>query len=212
MHALAPGVWQHVTYGEVPEYGRVAANGLIIVDSGEAILVDTGWNETQARALLDWVESQLGARTIAVVVTHAHDDRIAGIGEVHRRDVQSYSSALTAEFAPEAGWQVPKHAFTDTLHLRAGSLDVELRYPGAGHTRDNSVVWVPFAKVLYGGCLVRSVGSTSRGNIADADLEAWPRSIQALLDAYPDVEIVLPGHGESGGRELLTHTLQLVSP
>ncbi len=212
VHALAPGVWQHVTYGEVPQWGMVAANGLVIVDGGEAILVDTGWSETQTSALLDWVETQLGARTVALVVTHAHDDRIAGIAEAHRRDIPSYSSALTAEFAAEAGWQVPTHTFTETVSLSVGELDIELRYPGGGHARDNSVVWVPSAKALYGGCLVRSTGSTSRGNVADADLEAWPGSIQVLLKAYPEVNIVLPGHGKPGGRELLEHTLRLVSP
>jgi metallo-beta-lactamase class B len=92
-----------------------------------------------------------------------------------------------------------------------GREHLELFYPGAGHTIDNSVVWIPERKILFGGCLVKSTSSTDLGNIADADLKEWPRSIHKVMDKFPATEVVIPGHGTSGGMELLQHTLDLLS-
>ena len=46
---------------------------------------------------------------------------------------------------------------------------VELFYPGAAHSTDNLVVYVPSANVLYGGCAVHELSSTSAGT--------WPMPI-----------------------------------
>ena len=86
----------------------------------------------------------------------------------------------------------------------------ELFFPGPGHTADNATVWLQENRVLAGGCLVRALTATSMGNTSEADLESWPRAIAALQARYPDVGIVVPGHGEPGGPELLAHTRELL--
>ena len=64
--------------------------------------------------------------------------------------------------------------------------------------------------VLFGGCMIRSAADTSLGNVADADRPAWPASMRRLIDRYgARVRIVVPGHGEAAGPELLGHTLAL---
>ena len=76
---------------------------------------------------------------------------------------------------------------------------VELFYPGAAHSTDNLVVYVPSANVLYGGCAVHELSSTSAGNVADADLAEWPTSVERIQKHYPEAEVVIPGHGLPGG-------------
>ena len=80
----------------------------------------------------------------------------------------------------------------------------------AGHSTDNLVVYVPSANVLYGGCAVHELSSTSAGNVADADLAEWPTSVERIKKHYPEAEVVIPGHGLPGGLDLLQHTANVV--
>ena len=79
---------------------------------------------------------------------------------------------------------------------------VELFYPGAAHSTDNLVVYVPSANVLYGGCAVHELSSTSAGNVADADLAEWPTSVERIQKHYPEAEVVIPGQWSTGRSRL----------
>ncbi len=43
-------------------------------------------------------------------------------------------------------------------------------FPGAGHTADNVVAYVPARHLLFGVCLIKEAAAKGLGNIADADL------------------------------------------
>ena len=45
-----------------------------------------------------------------------------------------------------------------------------------------------------------------KGNLADADVKAWPKTIAPIKKEVPNLEIVIPGHGKKGGIELLECT------
>ena len=78
----------------------------------------------------------------------------------------------------------------------------ELFYPGAGHARDNIVVWFPQQKVLFGGCFIKSVTATNLVNIADAVLSEWTPAIKRLQKKYKNIRTVVPGHGTIQGDSL----------
>jgi len=40
LHPVAAGVWVHTIFSDVPGYGRVPANGLVVIDGKEAMLID----------------------------------------------------------------------------------------------------------------------------------------------------------------------------
>ena len=86
---------------------------------------------------------------------------------------------------------------------------VELFYPGAAHSTDNLVVYVPSANVLYGGCAVHELSSTSAGNVADADLAEWPTSVERIQKHYRKQRSSFR-HGLPGGLDLLQHTANVV--
>jgi metallo-beta-lactamase class B len=206
---IAPGVWRHVSYRTMPEYGRVPANGLIVVGTDAAALIDTPWTDDQTGLLFDWAKRELGTTIGHVVATHSHDDCMGGLAEAHRRGATSYALVLTAEFAERDGNPVPQKTFADEYRLSLGGVDLELRYFGGGHTSDNIVVWIPQRKVLFGGCLVKRKGG-SAGNTAEADLTAWPDTVRKVIAAFPDATVVVPGHGAPGTVEDLQYTVGLV--
>jgi metallo-beta-lactamase class B len=90
------------------------------------------------------------------------------------------------------------------------SRKVDIGYFGPAHTPDNIVVYLPDDRVLFGGCMVKSMASMNAGNTQDADMRNWPKAISGLLGKYRDATQVVPGHGEPGGLELLHHTLDLL--
>jgi anthranilate synthase/aminodeoxychorismate synthase-like glutamine amidotransferase len=202
---LAPGVWLHTTLGG-EAYANYPANGLVVEEGESALLVDTGWNPQQAERLMRWAQEELRRPVRAAVVTHSHNDRAGGISALLARGLPVYGLEETSRLAAAHGEPVPSHTFSETLSL--GPL--ELFFPGAGHARDNIVVWYPRGRVLFGGCFIKAAAAQDLGNVADADTTAWPASLGRAQARFPEVRIVVPGHGEVGGPELLKHTQQLL--
>jgi metallo-beta-lactamase class B len=211
LEPVGDGVWVYRAIGEVAGFGEVPANGLVVVGGAEAALVNATWTDDQATRIIAWLASHGQVRVTSVVVTHSHEDCLGGLGALHRAGARSYALARTAELAGRDHRVVPQVLFTDRLSFPLGGRTLELRYLGPGHAPDNVVVWLPDARVLFGGCLVREASATSLGNTADADLVSWPGTVAALQQAYPDVVTVVPGHGRPGGRELLQHTLDVLA-
>ncbi len=208
---VAPGVWRHVSFRWYPATGPFPSNGIVArAAGGGALVIDTAWDDEQTAAVLDWVERDVGPVS-ALVVTHAHDDRLGGIREVHARGIETIALQATGAIAVENGWPPVARAVDSGFRLDALGVPGELFFPGPGHTVDNAVVHLEEPAVLAGSCMVRAAASTSVGNLRDADLSSWPASIRALQRRYGRARVVVPGHGEPGGVELLGHTLDLLS-
>jgi metallo-beta-lactamase class B len=209
LHLIAPDVWVHTSYAELPQYGRVPANGLLVVDGAEAMLIDLPWTDEQTAALFEWINAKCGARVTTVVPTHFHEDCMGGLREAHRRRAVSHALDRTCLAASRRQLPMPQNAFLEEIALTCGGTRVDVRYFGAGHTTDNVVAWLPRKKVLFAGCLVRSANATSLGNTEDVDLKAYPATLRKVRAAHPQAKIVVPGHGAWGGLELINHTLVL---
>ena len=209
LQRVAKNVWVHTTFAEVPEFGRVGANGLIVVDGHEAMLIDLPWTDEQTRQLLEWLAQEWGITVTTVIPTHFHDDCMGGLSEAHRQGAVSHALDKTVILAREKNLPVPQHMFAGELELRCRKTSVIVTHLGAGHTIDNVVAWVPDHQVLFGGCLIKPLGATSLGNVQDGNLDAYPVTLRAVREAYPDAEVVVPGHGDPGGLDLIDHTLSL---
>lgn len=217
LREVRDGVWVHTATRKIGG-GRVfPSNGLVVRDGDGLLLVDTAWGDENTAALLVAVEAQIGLPVRRAVSTHFHDDRTGGVGVLRAAGVETLATPLTRRLA-EGGRQagaaddVPARDLAGLASpgaaVRLGP--VEVFYPGPGHTRDNVVVYVPGARVLFGGCAVHEAARRTAGNVADADLDAWAASVERVRDRYPEAEVVAPGHGAPGGPELLDHTVALV--
>ena len=207
---LSPNVLLHVSWKELPEWGRVSSNGLVVMGPHEALLVDTTCDDAGTALLLDHVEAAHGRRVTHAIVTHSHDDRMGGIREAQRRGIVVHGLALTALRAVAAGEPPPSETFASETTLRVDGVRAEAFFPGAAHAPDNLVVWLPDEHVLFGTCMVREQAGTSVGNLADASLETWEAALAAVRARVPAPRVVVPGHGEPGDAGLLDHTLTLV--
>lgn len=190
---------------------RIPSNGLVVRDGAGVLLVDTAWGEAPTDALVDWIERALRLRVTRVLVTHAHDDRLGGGPALARRKIPFLGHAATVAAASARGALAPGSLGTLArgASVRVGPVDVF--FPGGGHTADNIVVWVRGARILHGGCAVKSADSRDLGNVADADVASWPAAIRRVQRRFRTARIVVPGHGEPGGAALLAHTLALLA-
>jgi metallo-beta-lactamase class B len=207
---LTQNIWRHVTYRNVDKYGRVMSNGLIVKTASGITLVDTGWDRAQTQKILDWVARSLQVPVTSAVVSHSHDDRMGGIAVLKENNIPVHASFLTVNIArndPKLGpLKTPDQPFVFGYHLNN---EVELYYPGPGHAIDNIVVWLPEARVLYGGCLIKSADMTSLEPVPGSDRLEWANSVSRLKDPRFNAEIVVPGHGEPGDAGLIDKTIRL---
>ena len=207
---LAPGLWVHTTTATLGG-ALIPANGMLLETPDGSILFDTGWNDAQAEVLMAWSRTVLHRPVRRAVVTHFHEDRLGGIGALRRAGVDVRGSEMTRALAERAGTAAPDPIIGLEVEPQSSPAGYEVRYPGPGHTRDNVVIWFPGQQAIFGGCLVKSDTATTVGNVRDADVAAWPRTVAAVRAAYPAVRLVVPGHGRLGGPEALTHTEQLIA-
>jgi metallo-beta-lactamase class B len=82
-------------------------------------------------------------------------------------------------------------------------------YPGPGHAPDNIVILFETERVLYGGCLVKSVDDSSLRNLSDANLPAHPKTIRNLINKCKRPRYIIPGHNDWKNTNSLKHTLQM---
>jgi glyoxylase-like metal-dependent hydrolase (beta-lactamase superfamily II) len=204
---LADNVYQHVSYKVIEPWGKVAASGLVVVDGNNAHIIDTPWGEKPTKELIDWIRTK-GFSIKSSVVTHFHDDASGGMPLLNKANIKTYATAKTnallhLENKAQSSHEIPSNSFELVKNT------IEIFYPGNGHTEDNIVVWLAQHKILFGGCFVKSLHSKNLGNTADASIEVWPASIQNVLNKYPDIETVVPGHGKIGNVNLLKYTAKL---
>ena len=207
---LSDHVYQHITYLDAGEWGMVSCNGILVYDQGEAIIFDTPSYDSVAQELIEWVDENLDAKVISVVPTHFHIDCLGGLNAFHEKEIPSHAYQLTIELAKRDSSMLPMHGFEESKNFQLGNINVEALFLGEGHTMDNIIAYVPSDQLIFGGCLVKSVGA-SKGNLSDANVEVWPFTIKNIMEKYPEAEVIVPGHGKPGNQELLEYTMQLFS-
>lgn len=208
---LTANTFLSVSYGNISGYGRVASNELIFTNKKEAILFNTPINDSLTKTLLTYLTEKMGFKVTAFVANHWHDDCIGGLNYVHSLNIKSYANKLTIEIARAKGKNVPKYGFSDSLKLMLGDKEILCYYMGAAHSTDNIVVWIPSEKILFPGCMCKSIDSQNLGNTSDGDLKEYPETIDRVIRKFPSATIVIPGHGARGGKELLLHTKSLAN-
>lgn len=99
--------------------------------------------------------------------------------------------------------RMPDELFSETKILEMGRYTVELHYPGTCHTTDNIIVWFPDHKLVHTGDLVFNNRHPFISKAYNADAYMWLETLKEWSEK--DIEKVIPGHGEPGGKELLTN-------
>jgi metallo-beta-lactamase class B len=199
----------HVSYIISPKWGRVDANGLVFINEKQAFLFDTPWTELQTENLISWIEDSMNVEIVGFIPNHWHEDCMGGLGYILKNGIKSYANQMSIDIAKAKGLPVPEYGFNDSLELKLGEKLIDCYYLGAAHSMDNIIVWIPSEQILFTSCMVKNIHSKNLGNTADGDLISYPITLTKVMKKFPLAKIVLPGHGEYGGLELIEHTLEL---
>jgi metallo-beta-lactamase class B len=208
---LSENAYIHVSYMNSQSFGRYSSNGLVLINGNEAFLFDTPPDEQLTIALAGWLMEKMKVDIAGFAPNHWHEDCMGGLGYLNRQGIISYANSRTLDIAREKNLPVPIKGFKDSLTVKLGDRTIFLYFPGAAHSMDNIVAWIPSEKILFAGCMCKSLESINLGNTADGDLKEYASTIHRVMERFPDVKVVIPGHGNAGGKELLTHTAKLAA-
>ena len=120
--------------------------------------------------------------TLDLIRERGEQDKASEIGRFPRlfRNLDSVPDGLT--------W--PTLAFSGKLTLWLGRLEVQLLQLGRGHTKGDTVVWLPAERILFSGDLVEFDATPYAG---DAYFSDWPATLDALAALQPAQ--LVPGRG-----------------
>src|SRR6185437_15271992 len=191
LRRLSPHVYQHISFLNTHDFGKVECNGMVAVNGNQAVIFDTPANDSSSQELINYVTKNLQSDIIAVIPTHFHADCIGGLQTFTEHHIPAYASFKTIEILENKNKKYASvlKGFRDSLILNIGGANVYAEYLGEGHTKDNVAGYFPEDSVLFGGCLIKELGA-GKGNLEDANIKAWPSTVLKLKQKYPQAKIV----------------------
>lgn len=202
---LAPRAYAYTAEGD-PNTGVVIGDDAVLV-------VDTQATPAMAQDVITRIRSVTDKPIKHIVLSHYHAVRVLGasaygadniiasrntydlIVERGQQDFESELERFPRLFAgvdsvPGLTW--PNLVFERKLTLFLGKLEVQILHLGRGHTKGDTVVWLPASRVLYSGDLVEFGATPYTGDAYHRD---WPGTLDALLALSPDK--LVPGRGDA---------------
>ena len=203
---LSENAWAYTAEGD--------PNSGVIVGDDACMVIDTTATPVMARDLIRRIRGVTDKPIKYVVLSHYHAVRVLGASAYFREGAtEVIASRGTYELIVERGeadmkseierfprlfqavesipgltW--PTMVFERELTLFLGKLEVKLMHIGAGHTRGDTIAWIPSQKVCFSGDLVEYNAGVYTG---DAQLEEWPQTLKRLSALAP--EKLVPGRG-----------------
>ena len=203
---LSEHCWAYTAEGD-PNTG-------VIIGDDSVLICDALATPVMAQGLIAEIRRVTDKPIKYVVLSHYHAVRVLGasgyrdaglqeiiasqgtyemIVERGAQDMQSEYERfprLFQNFDSIPGLTWPTLVFKQEMTLWMGSLEVKIMHPGAGHTRGDTIVWVPSEQVLFSGDLVEADAACYTG---DAQLEEWPATLDVL--AALGAQKLVPGRG-----------------
>jgi glyoxylase-like metal-dependent hydrolase (beta-lactamase superfamily II) len=141
---------------------------------------------------------------VRVLATAGYEERVNVIasdvtrGMIVERGAQDMESEIqrfprlfrAKETIPGLTW--PNMVFHKQLTLWLGSQEVQIIHAGRGHTRGDTIAWLPKERVLFSGDLVEYGATPYCG---DAHFTDWPGTLERV--ASFGAQALVPGHGEA---------------
>jgi hydroxyacylglutathione hydrolase len=181
--------------------GPVAENCFLFRQDGarEAVIVDPG---EEAPRLLRAIE-ELDLDLQAILLTHTHFDHVGAVAPVAKatgapvycpklevpvlQDIMSF--VPWPGFGPFESWD-PEETVEGGERLALAGFDIDVIFT-PGHSPGHVTYAVEDA--LFSGDVLFE-GSVGRTDLPGGDWGVLSRSIESLLDRYPDEQKVFPGH------------------
>lgn len=203
---LSAHAWAYTAEGD-PNTG-------VIVGDDSVMIIDATATPVMAQRVIEQVRRITDKPIKYVLLTHYHAVRVLGASGYRAEGLQQIiASRDTYDLIVERGQQDmdseigrfprlfqavesvpgltwPTLTFTGEMSLWMGSLEVQIKQLGRGHTKGDTIAWLPNEKVLFSGDLVEYDAACYTG---DAHLEDWPQTLDRL--AAMGAEKLVPGRG-----------------
>ena len=183
----------------------------VVVGDDAIMVIDTQATPVMAQDVIRHIRTISDKPIRYVVLSHYHAVRVlgaSGYGAQHviasrdtydlivergeadmKSEIERFPRLFQAvESVPGLTW--PTLVFEKRMTLWIGKLQVELMQIGRGHTKGDTVVWLPQERILFSGDLVEYQTTPYTG---DAYLADWPATLDAIAALKP-VKLV-PGRG-----------------
>src|SRR5512136_2773471 len=185
----------------------------VVVGDDAVMVIDTQATPVMAQDVIRRIREVTDKPIRYVTLSHYHAVRVLGasayradhviasrdtydlIVERGEQDMKSEIERFprlfrAVESVPGLTW--PNLVFKKRLTLWLGKLQVEIMQLGRGHTKGDTVVWLPQEKILFSGDLVEYDATPYTG---DAYLAQWPATLDAIAALGP--RKLVPGRGAS---------------
>ncbi|MEZ5403972.1 MAG: MBL fold metallo-hydrolase [Bryobacteraceae bacterium] len=208
---LAPGVF--VRMGDRTRNQPANCGWVIFKDYVVVIDANFPWG---AREILAEIKKTTNKPIRFVFNTHYHGDHAYGssvfadqgaaivcsqaCGEESRAKGQTGwdRSTATGEFSLKPYRLAhPALTFADSMAFDDGEHRIELQLMGPGHSRGDSVAYLPKEKILFTGDLAVNWDFGNNFADGDADHANWLHALERMM--LWDVKTLVPGHGDLGG-------------
>jgi len=183
----------------------------IVIGDDAIMVIDTQATPVMAQDVIRHIRTVSDKPIRFVVLSHYHAVRVlgaSGYGAQHviasrdtydlivergeadmKSEIERFPRLFQAvESVPGLTW--PSLVFEKRMTLWIGKLQVELMQIGRGHTKGDTVVWLPEERILFSGDLVEYQTTPYTG---DAYLADWPATLDAIAALKPAK--LVPGRG-----------------
>jgi glyoxylase-like metal-dependent hydrolase (beta-lactamase superfamily II) len=183
----------------------------IVIGDDAIMVIDTQATPVMAQDVIRHIRTVSDKPIRYVVLSHYHAVRVLGAsgyqaqhviasrdtydliverGEADMKsEIERFPRLFQAvESVPGLTW--PTLVFEKRMTLWIGKLQVELMQIGRGHTKGDTVVWLPQERILFSGDLVEYQTTPYTG---DAYLADWPATLDAISALKPAK--LVPGRG-----------------
>ena len=209
-------VEKKVTFAQISEHAWAYTaegdpNTGIVIGDDCVLVADTQATPAMAGDVIRRIREVTDKPIRYVVLTHYHAVRVLGASAYEPQQILASQDTYDlivergeADMASEIGrfprlfqsvesvpgltW--PTMTFQGTMTLWLGKLEVKLMQLGRGHTKGDTVVWLPAEKTLLSGDLVEFGATPYAG---DSYFEDWPTTLDAVAALQPSA--LVPGRG-----------------
>ena len=189
---------------------KQSANGMYLVTNDGVVLFDSPWDTSPFQPLLDSIKVRHNKNVIINIATHSHEDRTSGLDFFRKKGIKTYTTRLTDEISKENGRPRAEFLMNKDTVFPVGQYKFQTYYCGEGHTKDNIVIWFEDEKILYGGCLVKSIDANDLEYVGEANIEEWSKTIKKVKRKCKNPKFIITGHHNWESTKSLHHTLELI--
>ena len=172
-------------------------------ETGEALIIDPADSPSK----IELKVNAMGARPVAVLLTHGHFDHIMGVEAVREKyQIPVYACRQEEEMLREPSvnmtdqmgksCSIRPDVFLDDLQVfEAAGFSIQMIHT-PGHTKGSCCYYLKDEDVLFSGDTV-FYGSVGRTDFPGGSTAQIVRSLHKLVDSLPDETEVFPGHDAS---------------